>query len=63
MLSRPLRDDLKLLVMSATLDAEPVAELLDNCPILTSEGRSYPVVTRYLPPAKEGASLKVLLPE
>ncbi len=58
-----LRDDLKLLVMSATLDAEPVAELLDNCPILTSEGRSYPVVTRYLPPAKEGASLKVLLPE
>jgi len=49
-----LRDDLKLLLMSATLDAEPVAELLDNCPILTSEGRSYPVVTRYLPPAKEG---------
>ena len=38
-----LRDDLKLLVMSATLDAEPVATLLDGCPVLTSEGRSFPV--------------------
>ncbi len=42
-----LRDDLKLLVMSATLDAAPVAELID-APILTSEGRSFPVDTRWL---------------
>lgn len=48
-----LRDDLKLLIMSATLDAEPVAALLDNCPVLTSEGRSFPVTTRYLPRKKE----------
>jgi ATP-dependent helicase HrpB len=49
-----LRDDLKLLVMSATLDAEPIAALLDDCPILTSVGRSYPVATHYLPrPEKE----------
>lgn len=44
-----LRDDLKILVMSATLDAAPVAALLDHCPVLTSEGRSYPVSTTYLP--------------
>jgi ATP-dependent helicase HrpB len=37
------RPDLKIGVMSATLDAEPVAKYLDNCPILVSEGRSYPV--------------------
>ncbi|WP_029918012.1 ATP-dependent helicase HrpB [Pelobacter seleniigenes] len=48
-----LREDLKLLVMSATLDAEPVAALLHNCPVLTSAGRSYPVTTRYLPHPKE----------
>ncbi len=44
-----LRDDLKLLVMSATLDAEPVAALLDDCPILTSQGRSFPVSTVFCP--------------
>ena len=38
-----LRPDLRLLVMSATLDAAPVAELLDGAPRLTAEGRSYPV--------------------
>ncbi|OXM82774.1 ATP-dependent helicase HrpB [Paenibacillus rigui] len=40
-----LRDDLRLLVMSATLDAEPVAQLLNEAPIVLSEGRSYPVET------------------
>ncbi len=43
-----LRDDLRLLVMSATLDAEPVAALLGGAPIVISEGRSFPVETRYL---------------
>lgn len=43
-----LRDDLMLLVMSATLDAEPVAALMDNPPMVTSEGRSFPVETRWL---------------
>lgn len=43
-----LRDDLMLLVMSATLDAEPVAELMGDAPVVTSEGRSYPVETRWL---------------
>jgi ATP-dependent helicase HrpB len=42
-----LREDLLLLAMSATLDASPVAALMD-APIVTSEGRSYPVETRWL---------------
>ncbi len=42
-----LREDLKILVMSATLDAEPVAKLLGDAPIVTSQGRSYPVEVRY----------------
>ena len=46
-----LRPDLILLVMSATLDAGPVATLLDDAPILTSEGRAFPVTTHHLPKA------------
>lgn len=42
-----LRPDLFLLVMSATLDAEPVAKLME-APILTSEGQSFPVATHWL---------------
>lgn len=42
-----LRDDLILLAMSATLDAEPVGRLM-NAPLITSEGRSFPVETRWL---------------
>ncbi|MBE0510044.1 MAG: ATP-dependent helicase HrpB [Gammaproteobacteria bacterium] len=44
-----LREDLRLLVMSATLDGERIANLLD-APRLRSEGRSYPVDIRYCPP-------------
>lgn len=49
-----LRPDLTLLVMSATLDAEPVARMLD-APIVTAHGRSYPVAVKWLdrPTAKE----------
>ncbi|CUK05277.1 ATP-dependent RNA helicase HrpB [Ruegeria denitrificans] len=42
-----LRDDLILLAMSATLDAEPVGQLME-APLVTSEGRSYPVETCWL---------------
>ena len=42
-----LREDLILLAMSATLDAAPVAELM-QAPILTSEGRAFPVEPRWL---------------
>ncbi len=44
-----VREDLKILVMSATLDGEAVAKLLRDAPIVTSEGRRYPVDVRYLP--------------
>ena len=44
-----LRDDLILLVMSATLDAAPVARLMGDAPMVTSEGRAFPVETRWLP--------------
>ncbi len=43
-----LREDLKLLVMSATIDGARVAKLLGDAPVIASEGRAYPVDTRYL---------------
>ena len=43
-----LRPDLALLVMSATLEAAPVAALMGDAPVITSEGRSFPVETRWL---------------
>ena len=42
-----LRPDLRLLVMSATLDGARVARLLDGAPVIESEGRAFPVETRY----------------
>jgi ATP-dependent helicase HrpB len=50
-----LREDLLVLVMSATLDAAPVAALLDDAPVVTSEGKAYPVETRWreAPPRRE----------
>jgi len=44
---RVLREDLKLLVMSATLDGEAVAAVLGGAPVLTSSGRQFPVDVRY----------------
>ena len=43
-----LREDLRILVMSATLDGARVAKLLGDAPVIESEGRAYPVETRYL---------------
>lgn len=44
-----LRPDLRVLVMSATLDAEPVAALLGGAPVVASSGRTYPVTLRWRP--------------
>ncbi|MDE3078591.1 MAG: ATP-dependent helicase HrpB [Paracoccaceae bacterium] len=53
-----LRDDLMLIVMSATLDADPVAAMID-APLVTSEGRAYPVETRWLDaPLRTGTRLE-----
>ncbi|MFO1422233.1 MAG: ATP-dependent helicase HrpB [Candidatus Competibacteraceae bacterium] len=46
---RSLREDLRLLVMSATLDGAAIARLLGDAPIVTSEGRAHPVTRHYLP--------------
>jgi ATP-dependent helicase HrpB len=43
-----LREDLRILVMSATLDGARVAKLLGKAPVVSSEGRAFPVETRYL---------------
>jgi ATP-dependent helicase HrpB len=43
-----LREDLRILVMSATLDGARVARLLGEAPVVASEGRAFPVETRYL---------------
>ena len=42
-----LRPDLRIVVMSATLATEPVLKLLGNCPLVSAEGRRYPVDIRY----------------
>lgn len=49
-----LRPDLRILVMSATLQGAPIADLLNDAPVITSEGRSFPVETHYLDRPREG---------
>ena len=44
---RLFRPDLRILVMSATLDIAPVTELLNHAPCLSCEGRQYPIQTQY----------------
>ncbi|MEQ8988053.1 MAG: ATP-dependent helicase HrpB [Marinovum algicola] len=60
-IAEALRDDLILVAMSATLDAGPVAELM-GAPVITSEGRSFPVDIRHLPrPLPKGARFDAAL--
>lgn len=49
-----LREELRLLVMSATIDAEAVSTLLDDAPVVHSEGKVYPVETHYASTRPEG---------
>ncbi|MDB5352223.1 MAG: ATP-dependent helicase HrpB [Planctomycetota bacterium] len=53
-----VRDDLILIVMSATLDAEPISAFLGGCPIVRVEGRAFPVEVEY-----EARDQKVPLPD
>lgn len=48
-----VRDDLRLVVMSATLDAGPVARFLGDAPVVRSEGRAFPVEIEYDPGAPD----------
>jgi len=65
---RQVRPDLKILVMSATLDCEPLSSLMGAAPVLSSTGRSFPVQEIYLedqphgplPPRVVAATLRAL---
>ncbi len=46
--ARALRPDLRILVMSATIDSTAIAELLGNAPVIISQGRCFPVAVTYL---------------
>jgi ATP-dependent helicase HrpB len=56
-----VRPDLIVVVMSATVDAEPVARFLGDCPIITVEGRTFPVSTEYRPRSRP-ASVESVAP-
>ena len=58
-LQRRKRPDLRLVVMSATLDAAPIAAHLGGCPVLRSEGKLYPMEVEYTP--HSGATLEQLV--
>ncbi len=55
-----LRDDLRLLIMSATLNIEQISKLLD-AQVVSGEGRSFPVEINYLDRAPEGAIVQVVV--
>jgi ATP-dependent helicase HrpB len=44
-----LRPDLRILIMSATLDAEKLSSLLNNAPVISSSGKQFPVEIHYAP--------------
>ncbi|EHK0947228.1 TPA: ATP-dependent helicase HrpB [Citrobacter farmeri] len=48
-----LRDDLRLLIMSATLDNDRLQQCLPDAPVIVSEGRAFPVERRYQPLAPQ----------
>ena len=49
-LQKSKRQDLKIVVMSATLDIEQVKQFMGGCPLVQAEGRAFPVEIRYQPP-------------
>jgi ATP-dependent helicase HrpB len=48
-----LRNDLRILVMSATIDIQGVSELMNHAPMVVSKGKSFPVDTFYYPPVNK----------
>ena len=60
-----LRDDLRILIMSATLEGEKISTLLDGAPIITATGRQHPVSIHYTTPDKStsiaNATAKIIL--
>lgn len=48
-----LRSDLRILIMSATLDGEKISSIFNRAPIITSTGKQFPVVFQYIPSEKD----------
>ncbi len=55
---RQLRQDLKILVMSATIDSNEIASLLDNAPVVSGQGRCFPVSVEYLERQSSASTVK-----
>nr|WP_321468693.1 ATP-dependent helicase HrpB [uncultured Desulfobulbus sp.] len=55
-----LREDLRLLVMSATLDTEPIARLLGGAPVITAKGKMFAVTTEYIERPTRGPLAEVV---
>jgi ATP-dependent helicase HrpB len=53
------RPDIRIIVMSATLDAAPIARYLQDCPVVRSEGRQYALSIRHLPYSPESLHVRV----
>jgi ATP-dependent helicase HrpB len=57
------RDDLRIVVMSATLDTAPVSAFLDGCPVIEVPGTLHPMTIDYAPGQTVAQALEKLLPE
>jgi ATP-dependent helicase HrpB len=55
------RDDLRIVIMSATLNAEPVSSFLEACPIVRVAGRTFPLDVTYAPDESAGDAATALL--
>ncbi|HVK16645.1 MAG TPA: helicase-related protein, partial [Fimbriiglobus sp.] len=55
LIRQTVRPDLRVVVMSATIDAGPISAYLGGCPAVTSEGRTFPVDVRYRPKRPEAS--------
>src|ERR1035437_9825396 len=51
-----IREDLRILIMSATLDGEKLSSLLGNAPVVTSAGRQFPIKLFYMPQGNDGST-------
>ena len=56
------RSDLRIVVMSATLDPQPVSAFLENCPIIDVPGSRHPLTIEYGPGESIAAALDAVLP-
>jgi ATP-dependent helicase HrpB len=56
-IQKTIRADLKIIVMSATLDSGPIAALLGNAPVLVSTGKAFPVDERYIDDRRDQLSI------